>query len=115
MPERLVVMRPHDARAELAHLQQHYRVSSVFQPRMAVVDLDAYQAAAVENRPGIQHVMADSRAPAPSGLNDTERLFVRAWMLSQNLDKAQRSGDGLGWDTDGFLRLYGSKPARWKR
>lgn len=80
-------------------LRRHGRVTQVLPPRLALVVPGVGGLTDLAQLPGIA-LHADG-PPDPEGLSEGERLFVDAWWL-RRAGKSRR-GDGLPWDSPGYL------------
>lgn len=99
----LVLLPQTSAPAELARLQLTYRVSSLLQPRIAVLEVNEAELAVLVHQQGLDGVYSDTIPPAVlSRLSPEERLFVEAWNLQRAIRQKQRVGEGLPWDAPGF-------------
>jgi hypothetical protein len=92
--------------ALMAGLRRHGTVTGRLAPRLALIEPHSEQAdsdevgCALAAVPGVLGVFATAPPPAfYETLNDTERLFVDAWLARAHPAGAPE-GDGLPWDAD---------------
>jgi hypothetical protein len=109
----LVLLGTDAAASLLERLQKQYTVISLLRPRILVLDADDETAAQLRRDTEIVGVF-EGQVPAEivAQLEPTERLFVSAWSQQQSSEGKKRSGDGLSWDSPGFVppdRPPGSK------
>jgi hypothetical protein len=109
----LALLRTDAAASLLERLQKQYTVISLLRPRILVLDADDETAAQLRRDTEIVGVF-EGQVPAEivAQLEPTERLFVSAWSQQQSSEGKKRSGDGLPWDSPGFVppdRPPGSK------
>lgn len=98
--ELLVLLERRVADEALAQLQAVTNVTQVLAPRLALIRADPE---AVARAAGIQGVLGvyDDHPEVPPDLTPSERVFVSSWEARRQ-PKA-RPGNGLPWDTPGFL------------
>lgn len=99
----LVLLPERSAPAELARLRLLYRVSSLLEPRIAILEVSEGELAILVQRQGLDGVYPDTiPAEVLSRLHPQEQLFVAAWSLQRAARQKQRPGEGLPWDAPGF-------------
>jgi hypothetical protein len=97
--EVLVILDPASAQA-FETLGERMQVTQRLPPRLAVVRLEPARLNDLHACPGVRDVLTGEGEP-PGDLNEHERLFAEAWLLSQR--PKRRPGAGLAWDAPGFL------------
>jgi hypothetical protein len=100
----LTLLRTDAAVSQLERVQKQYTVISVLHPRILVLDVDDEMAAQLRRDPEIVGVY-EGQVPAEivAHLEAREKLFVRAWSQQQSSEDKKRTGDGLPWDSPGFI------------
>ncbi len=99
----LVILLENSDPAELARLQLTYQVSSMLEPRIAILEVGDVDLAVLAERQGLEGVYSDTIPPEVlSRLHPEEQLFVEAWSLQRTSRQKQRPGEGLPWDAPGF-------------
>jgi hypothetical protein len=92
------------AQKMLDRAPEGYRIISVFPPRMAVVEIVEPELEKLRRDPGVRLVVEDA-APEEvfDELTEGEKFFLNGWLLKRTSPEKKRAGDGLAWDTSGFL------------
>jgi hypothetical protein len=101
MSEDIVLLSSTDQAAKIA-VEQHFHVASSLPPRLLVVSAEENVARALRDIPGVLAVIGWKTSTLPDLLNETERLFVRAWQQRQQSNEKDRHGDGMNWGADDF-------------
>jgi hypothetical protein len=100
--EDLVILNDDATAQALATLRSVVTVTHVLAPRLVLVK-SGVDAAVLRSLPGVRSVYTDD---VPAGvrfaLTPSELLFVDGWGIRRH-GKAHRLGQGLPWDTPGFL------------
>jgi hypothetical protein len=109
----LALLRTDAAVSQLERVQKQYTVISLLRPRILVLDVDDEMAAQLRRDPEIIGVY-EGQVPAEivAQLEAGEKLFVNAWSQQQSGEGKKRTGDGLPWDSPGYVppdRPAGSK------
>ena len=101
--ELLVILDRAAAADTLERLRRHHRVTQVGSPRIVVVQVSPRELAPSPSTPGM---LAVSSGAVPDSileeLEDTERLFVKAWESRMSTSDWRRKGAELSWDATGF-------------
>jgi hypothetical protein len=88
-----------------SHLAERYRITQKASPRVVIVEADAVSSKdELQKIEGVKAVLAPGEGPPPElrhTLSAGELIFVDAY--SQRGVAKTRPGDGLAWDTEGFL------------
>lgn len=102
--ELLIVFDDEKAKEALAEVSRRCAVTQVVSRRVVVVR--HAQGELSERLGSIPGVATVATAEVPSevfaGLDETESLFVAAWMSRKTQPKKDREGEGLDWDAPGF-------------
>ena len=97
--EVLVVLGPSADREAVVRLAPIVHSAS---DRVFAVRGDSAQVARIRQLPGVTQVLTgEEPEDATHGLSGTEELFARAWLMARQ--PKQRKGQGLPWDTPGYL------------
>lgn len=109
----LVLLRTDAVVSQLERVQKEYTVISLLRPRILVLDVDDEMATQLRRDSEIVGVY-EGQVPAEivGQLDAGEKLFVNAWSQQQSSEGKKRTGDGLPWDSPGFVppdRPPGSK------
>jgi hypothetical protein len=101
--EYLVILDRESAPETLAALAAQGRVTQVASPRVVVV-VTGPGGHPPTLLPGVLAVTDGELNPlVAETLDETERLFAAAWASRMTGPSPQRRGEGLAWDTPGFL------------
>lgn len=81
-----------------------YRVISVLPPRMVVAEIAESELEELRRDPGVRLIVEDA-VPKEifNELTEGEKIFLNGWLLKRVSPEKKRAGDGLSWDTPGFL------------
>ncbi|HEX8142877.1 MAG TPA: hypothetical protein VF553_09795 [Pyrinomonadaceae bacterium] len=102
--ELLVILSGDQAEEGFRKLSSDYKVHHVVSNRVVVVEGAQSDLAGLRAIPGVIAATAGDLSPGVlNGLDDSESLFVAAWLsrIKEGAPK-QRSGEGLNWDAPGF-------------
>jgi hypothetical protein len=102
-PELLVVLDETGSAAAMRELSAAATVTQALPPRLALARPDDDALERLTALPGVRAVFRAESSPDVSalGLSDDEALFVEAWRTRSR--PKTRLGDGLAWDSPGFL------------
>lgn len=104
--ELLVILRGERAEEALKQLSAKHNVQQVASQRVVVVEGAQNELAGLRAMPGVLAATAGELPQAVlEGLDQGETLFVAAWLsrTKEEPSKKQRPGEGLSWDTPGFV------------
>jgi hypothetical protein len=99
----LVLLPEVGASAGLHRLRGTYRVVSLLEPRIAILEVSEGELTQLRQDRSIAAVYQDTIPPEVlQRLHPQERLFVKAWNLQRATQGKGRPGEGLPWDAPGF-------------
>jgi hypothetical protein len=100
----VIVAREHASRL-IEQIRNRHTVTQVVSPRVLVVAASGSAAPELAAISGVSVVVPGERPrEIPGDLDETERLFVDAWITRMTeLRSKKRAGEGLSWDAPGFV------------
>lgn len=99
--ERLVVLQPGAADQARAKVESVAIVTQFLKPRLLLIRADATAEERVSRIAGVIGVYDSLPSHISSDMSPEENLFIKAW--AARLQPKTRPGEGLPWDTPGFL------------
>jgi hypothetical protein len=102
--EYLVILNRESAPETLAALSAQFRVTQVVSPRVVIVSTGPGEHPPPASLPGVLAATNGELNPMVAAtLDETEMLFAAAWASRVTGPPKQRKGEGLSWDSPGFL------------